>query len=504
MTKRIGRIFLAFVFGCLLIHPSHAAESEALQLTIQDAIAIVLTHNLGLKLERITPEIKRENLEGAGSVFDPVVSLEGAHSRLETADGDPADVESTESSLEAGVEKMYPYGTRLALSMILQEDLKKAPTTTITSINPYTTATNSTTSSNTYLKTVLALTQPLMKNRGSDVNERQILIAENDYKKAELAFEQTVIDTIAQTKRLYWQLFSAKEQLQVQEKSLLLAKQFLNEVEEKVKVGSAAVLEILEAKAEVASREDALIRAEYDLMNSQDNLLTYIYGRLEETRSVECIQKPEIEERVIHEAELLQKALSLRSNYQSIQYDIDSAEIDSVYWENQKKAQLDLIGSVGYNKALTEEAKGDLSYQDYYTGEIKLSLQFPWGFRQDSANYRAAMKTLSRSKLQRDTIETQIRLELRTAVRSVTSAHKRYQSAALAAQLAEEKLAAEQEKYKSGLSTSYNVLLYQRDWINAMVNRVDAVINYQLAIVYLNAAAGITLEQNGISIKELL
>lgn len=490
MTKRIGRIFLAFVFGCLLIHPSHAAESEALQLTIQDAIAIVLTHNLGLKLERITPEIKRENLEGAGSVFDPMVSLEGAHSRLETVDGDPADVESAESSLEAGVEKMYPYGTRVALSMILQED-----TNITNSVNG---------KEGTSLASVLSLTQPLMKNRGSDINERQILIAENEYKKAELSFEQTVIDTIAQTKRLYWQLFSAKEQLQVQEKSLLLAQQFLNEVEEKVKVGSAAVLEILEAKAEVASREDALIRAEYDLMNSQDNLLTYIYGRLEESRSVQCIQKPEIEERVIHEAELLQKALSLRSDYQSIQYDIDSAEIDSVYWENQKKAQLDLIGSVGYNKALPEEEDRPLSYQDYYTGEIKLSLQFPWGLRQDSANYRAAMKTLSRSKLQRDTIETQIRLELRTAVRSVTSAHKRYQSAALAAQLAEEKLAAEQEKYKSGLSTSYNVLLYQRDWINAMVNRVDAVINYQLAIVNLNAAAGITLEQNGISMKELL
>ena len=95
-------------------------------------------------------------------------------------------------------------------------------------------------------------------------------------------------------------------------------------------------------------------------------------------------------------------------------------------------------------------------------------------------------------------------MELRTAVRSVTSAHKQFQSAALAAQLAEEKLAAEQEKYKSGLSTSYNVLLYQRDWINAMVNRVDAIINYQLAIIFLNKTVGITLEQNQVIIKDLL
>jgi len=495
MAKCMINTVLSILIGCVLSlpvqaesPPVQAEDSDELQLTVQDAISIVLTHNLGLKLERISPEIKKENLVSAESIFDPIITVSGAHSRLET-DGDPVDMESAENNVEAGIEKLYPYGTRIALNMILQDD------------------SNTTDSSNgndgTSLMTVLALTQPLLKNKGDDINERQIIIAENDFKKAELSFKQAVIDTIAQTKQLYWQLRSANEQLKVQEKSLLLAKQFLSEVEEKVKVGSAAVLEILEARAEVASREDALIRAEYDLMNSQDNLLSYIYGGLQEIRPVRCVQPPLIEEQVIQEDELLQKAMDLRSEPQSIAYDISSAEVDSIYWKNQKKAQLDLIGSLGYNKALSEEENRPLSYQDYYSGEIKLSLQFPWGFRKDSANYRAAMQTLKQSKIQRDRIEAQIRLEIRTAVRSVTSAHKRFQTAALAAQLAEEKLSAEQEKYKSGLSTSYSVLLYQRDWIDAMVNRVNAIINYQLAIVFLNKTAGITLEQNGIEIKAL-
>jgi outer membrane protein TolC len=492
MAKHMIKIVISILISCIISAPACAEDAAELQLTVQDAISIVLSNNLGLKLERVTPDIKKENIAGAESDFDPVITASGTHSRLEAeleTDDGSEDVESAENSIEAGIGKTYPYGTHLALNMTLKDDSN---------------TTNSPDGNDGMsVLTALAVTQPLMKGKGSDINKRDIINAENEFKKAELSFRQTVIDTIAETKKLYWQLYSSTEQLKVQKESLLLAEQFLAEVEEKVKIGSAARLEILEAKAEVASREESLIRAEYKLMNSQDNLLSYIYGRLYQPRPVRCIQEPQFEEMVIHKDDLLQTALRLRSDYQAVDYDIASAEVDSSYFKNQKKAQLDVIGSLGYNKALSDEKNQPLSYQDYYTGEIALRLQFPWRFRRDEANYRTSMLSLRQSKIQRDTIESQIRLELRTAVRSVTSAHKQFQSAALAAQLAEEKLAAEQEKYKSGLSTSYNVLLFQRDWINAMVNRVDAIINYQLALVYLNKTAGITLEQNRVTIRDL-
>jgi outer membrane protein len=497
MAKHMIKIFMPMLIACILAIPAWAEDVGELRLTIQEAISIVLSNNLGLKLERITPDIKKEGITIAESGFDPMVSVSGTHSRLDAElerDLYSGDVQSIENSIEAGIGKTYPYGTQLALNMTLTDDSNIANETSA-SKRDYDGAS---------LLTALEVTQPLMKNRGKDINESRIAIAQNDYKKAELSFRQTVIDTIAETKRLYWQLYSATEQLKVQQKSLSLAQQFQSEVEEKVKIGSAAMLEILEARAEVASREEALIRAEYNQMNSQDNLLSYIFGKLNESRPVRCIQEPQMKEMQIREEELLQKALQLRSDYQSVTYDIASAEVDSVYLKNQKKAQLDLVGSIGYNKALSDEDNRPLSYQDYYTGEVSLRLQFPWGFRKDEANYRSSMHSLRQSKILRDSIDSKIRLELRTAVRSVTSAHQQFKSAALAAQLAEEKLAAEQEKYKSGLSTSYNVLLYQRDWINAMVNRVDAIINYQVAIINLNKTVGITLEQNQITIKDLL
>jgi outer membrane protein TolC len=497
MVNHLIKIVMPVLIACVLAVPACAEDGAELQLTIQDAISIVLSNNLGLKLERITPDFKKEDIISAESDFDPIVTASGTHARQAT-DGDPADITSTETSIEAGIGKKYPYGTQLALNMTLKEEYQKEDYKTSGGLDI------EDDNDGMSVLTIFEITQPLIKGKGSDINKRDISIAENELKKAELSFRQTVIDTIAETKRLYWQLYSATEQLKVQQKSLMLAKQFLAEVEEKVKIGSAAMLEILEAKAEVASREESLIRAEYKLMNSQDNLLSYIYGQLNEPRPVKCIDEPRFEEMAIQKDALLQTALKLRSDYQSVGYDIASAEVDSTYYKNQKRAQLDVVGSLGYNKSLSDEEYPPLSHHDYYLGEIALRLQFPWGFRRDESNYRTSRLSLQQSKIQRDTIESQIRLEFRTAVRSVTSAHKQFQSAALAAQLAEEKLAAEQEKYKSGLSTSYNVLLFQRDWITAMVNRVDAVINYQLAIVALNKTVGITLEQNRVTIKDLL
>ncbi len=62
----------------------------------------------------------------------------------------------------------------------------------------------------------------------------------------------------------------------------------------------------------------------------------------------------------------------------------------------------------------------------------------------------------------------------------------------------------EEGKFKNGLSTSYNVLLYQRDLSDAKSNEVAAAVNYQLAVIELNKAVGITLEKNNIKIKEAL
>ena len=61
--------------------------------------------------------------------------------------------------------------------------------------------------------------------------------------------------------------------------------------------------------------------------------------------------------------------------------------------------------------------------------------------------------------------------EVRNAVRLLQTTYKQVQAYQVARELAEKKLAAEEEKLRVGLSTNYVVLQYQRDLGTARVGR---------------------------------
>jgi outer membrane protein TolC len=73
-----------------------------------------------------------------------------------------------------------------------------------------------------------------------------------------------------------------------------------------------------------------------------------------------------------------------------------------------------------------------------------------------------------------------------------------------ATSLAEEKLAAEQQKLAVGISTVYNVILAQRDVFTARLAEVQARDTYAKARVTLDQAMGTTLENSHLTIQEAM
>ena len=77
-----------------------------------------------------------------------------------------------------------------------------------------------------------------------------------------MQFRQTVVNTLANVKHLYYDLLYAIDNLEAQRKSLALADRFLEENQIKVRVGTLAPLDVVAAESEMASREEAVILAE--------------------------------------------------------------------------------------------------------------------------------------------------------------------------------------------------------------------------------------------------
>ncbi len=98
-------------------------------------------------------------------------------------------------------------------------------------------------------------------------------------------------------------------------------------------------------------------------------------------------------------------------------------------------------------------------------------------------------------------LEQQITLETKEAIRAIQTNIKRVKATRISYKLAEEKLKAEEKKFEVGLSTSFKVLEFQKDLIDAQSKEIKAIIDYNKSIVQLHKVAGITLEKNNVELK---
>ena len=104
--------------------------------------------------------------------------------------------------------------------------------------------------------------------------------------------------------------------------------------------------------------------------------------------------------------------------------------------------------------------------------------------------------------LQMEDQKNQIYVEVKNAVRAVETNYKRIQAFAKARELAEQKLTAEEEKRRVGMSTNYMVLSYQRDLANARISELNAIVSYNISCAALERSMGSSLSSRNITLTD--
>lgn len=487
------KLFFLFSTIFLSVFTAQPVCAEVVTLTLDEVTRAALKNNLGLQVERLNPEIQQESLIAQESIFDTSFVLEGSSGKKNSEES-VADKETIDYGVSTGLTKRFLYGTDVSATIDLSKKEVEQSSLLVE---------GDTTSGN------LVVSQPLLKNRGTEVNRRSISLAENDLSIADLSLKQSIIDTVSEAKNLYWNYYYALAYVDVQKDSLALASRSLDEIKERIRLGSSPKLDLLQAKAEVAAREESVISAENTLYNVQDQLLSYIYGAITTTEKVVPGDPPALYVVEKDKGELLEQALAGRTDYLIAKLQLASANTDIIYFNNQRLPQLDLTGTLVVNDGEADDTDDltDFSsdtFDDYQYGTVGLTLELPIGRRFGNANHAAAILKKRQNIIEQKNIRTKIEVEVRAALRDMRAAYKRYKASALSREYAAESLTTEEEKYRSGLSTSYKVMLFQRDLTDARASEIDAIADYQTAIVALYKAVGITLEQNNIKIDEVV
>jgi outer membrane protein TolC len=421
-----------------------------------------------------------------------------------------------------GVQKAFGLGTQVSTTYSSNAQSSNSIRTVY---NPYRTETLG-----------VSVVQPLLRGFGRAVNRRYIRISENNQALAGLVFRSQVIATAAGLIRLYYDLVSLAEDTTVKRRTLELARRLYDDTKSKVELGVSAPIELTRAQAQIASARQDLANAD-GRQTQQELLFKTILSRMgtgdAALRDAHIIPTTSIDvpsvEPVRSVQDLVAEAFENRPEWREASLQIANLEVGLSGSRNRLQPEVNLVGVLqnnalagGINPAASAPAgAGLLAAPDralvggfgdgilqilrhnYPSYGIGLQVNLPLHNRAAEADYARDELQVRQALLRKRQLESQLRLEVESAVVAVHQARVAYEAALEARKLQEQSLDTEFDKYRNGLSTSFFVLQYQTFLAQAQSVEVAAKGTYAKAKAALERAIGMTLENHGISLDEV-
>lgn len=368
--------------------------------------------------------------------------------------------------------------------------------------------------------------QHLLEGMSLASNRRFITIAKNNREIADEAFRQQVIFTVTQIETLYWNLVTAYEDEKAKERALASAQQLEANNRKQVQAGTIAQIEIVNAQAQEAASQQALITSQTNLQ-LQQLLMKNAITRNENdpvlaNASVvptDRIQLPPSEP-VVPTQDLVNEALQHRPELAQARIDLSNRTISKRAARNALLPTVDLVANYGgtglagaANPNFTSTGTPSIANNGGYFDALSATSGHPTYFAGVSVNIpirnRAAQADQIRSELEYrqaevrlQQLENTIAIDVRNAQFAVQQNRAAVDAALKAREFATQSLDAEQKKLAQGLSTTYNVLTQMSNVSTAESNLVNAMSAYESSKLQLDIVTGRTLEMLGINIQD--
>ncbi|MGE5234946.1 MAG: TolC family protein [Acidobacteriota bacterium] len=483
-----------------------------MRLSLQDAVAIALGHNIDLEISRLGLAQSGQGVLAATGIFDPyaTVSLTEASSKSPATNqlvGAQVN-DQKRRTFNVGFGQFLPTGANVSVGW---DNTRSETNSSFYYLNPsYTAGLN------------LSLDQPLLRGFGTDVTRRAIEVARRNRDISTIQFEQIVIATVQQVESSYWNLVYAKENLKVKQESLKLAQDLLDQTRTRVRIGTSAPIDIIQSEATVAAREQDIIVAENAVQGAADALKQLLGFENPEDWKSEIIPVDSlgVTPVTVDLDQAIEQALKTRIELKQQELQKQIGELNLVAADNAVKPGLDLVVGYGYSGVggtLTErdpntgaiirqvpggwnDALRQITNVDYPQWSAGLNLSYTFGNNQAKAQ-RATSRFAVGIAEQNIAAQRQAVINAtRAAVRGLADSAKAIAASEKARVLAERNLDAEQKKFANGMSTNYQVLQIQADLAVALVNELAARVSYRQAAVAYQVAVGNLLKSKGVEL----
>jgi len=345
------------------------------------------------------------------------------------------------------------------------------------------------------------LKQPLLRGLGSDVALAEEKKADLNLAvatiKTQLAAEEMVKDLVTD----YYELQYAAYEVDTRAESLALAQKQEQLTREELRAGTAPTSQLNTVTYEIATREEALLRAQTTL--SQKSLDVRRKAGLEIDRR-NIVLRPseafEIGNDDFDVEETIKRSHHANRRLVTLALQKKASEVDVAVAKNGMLPQLDatLSGAIVGSGADPGAAFNSIGNVDGFEVMAGLTFQIELS---DSAkrSYEASLARRHKIDIERDDLERQIDVEVANAVQSVQVARKRVALADRAIVVANENALAERLNFQATHSNNFQVMQRQSQLLESRLRRGRAVADYRVAVAQLQFLSGTILQQYGVS-----
>ncbi len=479
------------------------------RLTLDDAVRLALENNLGLQVARFNPQLQDLSLAVTRGIYAPAFTTrfgQNGNNQPSTGflSGSTTSTNSNQFSSNIALEQTIRTGGSYSVGW------DSARVTTNSILSSYPTQLNS--------SLALSFAQPLIRNLKIDATRNQLNVTLKNREIADVQLQQQVATTTRSVRNAYWDLAYARASLQVARQALDLANESLRNTRSRVEIGTTPPIDVTEAQAEVANREEAVIVAEAQIETAEDTLRTLVYDPQSPdfwTIRIEPSGVPPFAPTTVDVDGAVKNALERRTDLVQTRKSLEANDLNIKYLRNQTlpdvRAQVDygltgvggtyvprsifggdtpaqLPSDRGYGSVL-----GDLLTNAYPRWTAQVNINYPIGRTQQEASLAQARLQYNQNLTQMKNQQLQVATQVRETARQVVTNQKRVETTRAAREFAQSRLDAEQRKFAAGTSTNFLVFQAQRDLAQAANNELRAILDFQRSVIDLETVQQVPL-----------
>jgi len=494
-----------------------AQQRPLWRLSVGDVVDRAFHNNLDLTIERYNQLLARQRVVGSLGFYDPLVSLTSnvgtAINPLTAPAGDariPSETINT-SGFSPSVRQNLIGGGTVTAGLTNSQSLTSS---VAPAVNPAF-ASGFTTS----------VTQPLLRGLFATSIDRQLDSGRLDVNIADAQYRQKVTFVLQQALTQYWELVFAIESYETRRQSKALALVQYESTKVRVQTGLLTPTAVTASRAEIASRERDMLLARVQIINAENALKQL----LSEDPSAPVWNmaliptdrpEPQVAFSVIDEA--VAAALAHRPEIEQLRFQTAQNQIDRKFFFWEKRPTVNLTGSftaLGKSGTVFQRVGGErlqdianpafggyhTSWRqvfgfDFPTWSLGLTMQVPLGNRAADAQLAQAKIVAERLRTQMTRTQQSVIVEVRGSLEVIAMQKQSLDAAHLTTQLSEEQLEAQNARYEAGFSSDFELLRYQRDYVDAKVRELRALIDLQLAVLSLERATDTLVEAHGVTL----